>query len=63
MDPPTLDLQVLALNLPENSESVTDNMTNGKREKFRDNPDIAGNDSIRSKSVSGNFIGANTSCH
>jgi hypothetical protein len=43
MDPPTVDLQMLTLNLPENSQGVTDNMTNGKRKKFRDNPDIASN--------------------
>jgi len=49
MDPPTVDLQMLALNLPENSQGVTDNMTNGKRKKFRDNPDIASNDSICSR--------------
>jgi hypothetical protein len=43
MDPPTVDLQVLASNLPENSQGVTDNKTNGGRKKFRDNLDIASN--------------------
>jgi hypothetical protein len=60
MDPPTVDLQMLTLNLPENSQGVTDNMTNGKREKFRDNPDIASNGKLLDP---GNFTGADTSCH
>jgi len=46
MDPPTVDLQMLTLNLPENSQGVTDNMTNGKRKKFRENPDIASNGNL-----------------
>jgi hypothetical protein len=55
MDPPTVDLQMLALNLPENSQGVTDNMTNRKRKKFRDNPDIASNGKLLDP---GNFTGA-----
>jgi len=45
MDPPAVDLQMLTLNLPENSQGVIDNMTNGKRENVRENPDIAINGS------------------
>jgi hypothetical protein len=60
MDPPTVDLQMLALNLPENSQGVTDNMTNRKRKKFRDNPDIASSGKLL---YPGNFTGADTSCH
>jgi hypothetical protein len=55
MDPPTVDLPVLASNLPENSQGVTDNMTNGKRKKFRDNLDIVSNGKLL---VPGNFTGA-----
>jgi hypothetical protein len=63
MDPPTVDLQMLTLNLPENSQGVTDNMTNGKRKKFRDNQDIATTILSGSQIASGNFTGADTSCH
>jgi len=60
MDPPTVDLQMLAVNLPENSQGVTDNMTNGKRKKFRDNLEIASNGKPLDP---GNFTGADISCH
>jgi hypothetical protein len=55
MDPPTVDLQMLTLNLPENSQGVDDNMTNGKRKKFLDNPDIASNGKLLEPC---NFVGA-----
>jgi hypothetical protein len=35
-EPPKCNLQILTINLPENSPSVTDNMTNWKRKKLQE---------------------------
>jgi hypothetical protein len=40
-DPPKSDLQILAINLPENLQRVTDNMTNWKWKQLQINLDSA----------------------